>query len=46
MLRAGELCRITVQPGQGPWAAEGSQVLKRVISRLSVALSVKIMTWN
>ena len=26
---------------QGPWAAEGSQVLKRVIGRLSVALSEK-----
>ena len=46
MLRAGELCRITVQPWQGPWAAEWSQVLKRVIGRLSVALSVKIITWN
>ena len=41
MLRAGELSRITVQPWPRPWASEGSQVLKRAIGRLSVALSVK-----
>ena len=46
MLQAGELCRITVQPCQGPWAAKGSQVLKRAIGRFSVALSVQIITWN
>ena len=36
----------TVQSWRGPWAVEGSQVLKRVIGRLSAALSVKIITWN
>ena len=46
MLRAGELSRITVQPWPGPWASEGSQVLKRVIGRLSVPLSVKNITGN
>ena len=46
MLRAGELSRITVQPWRGPWASEESQVLKRVSGRLSVALSIKIITGN
>ena len=39
-------CTVTVQPSQGPWAAEWSQVLERVIGRLWIALSVKIITWN
>ena len=32
--------------GPGPWAAEGSQVLKHVIGSLSAALLIKIITWN